>query len=194
MFEGLTLRAAAPNELREVLSFRSTIYREELGDSGIDRFDESAHHLIACDFAGQIVAALRIVGAEHRPFDLEQLFDLSAVLGAASNPAEVSRFCVAKERRQIHRSQLIHIGMLKLVHEFSIKNNISDLLTLGLPHLKNLYRLGFFSTVGSPCNHPIWGQTELMHLDLEAVRLRHKESSSSIARLLFRTNLPNIRV
>ena len=194
LFEGLTLRVATPNERGEVLHFRSAIYRQELGAPGIDRFDDLAHHLIACDSTGQIIATLRIVGPEHRPFDLEQLFDLTTILEAGRIPAEISRFCIAKEHRHIHRSQMVHVGMLKLVHEFSTRNHLTDLFTLGLPHLKNLYRIGFFSTVGDPCDHPIWGRTELMRLDIDAVRHRYEHSSSSMARLLFRTNLPNIVV
>jgi len=194
LFSGLILRVAAPGEREKVLQFRSVIYQEELGDPGIDRYDPSANHLIACDSGDQIVAALRVVGPEQRPFDLEQLFDLNPLLKTGSAPAEVSRFCIAKAHRHINRTEMVHVAMLKLVHAFSIKQRLTDLFTLGLPHLKNLYRVGFFSQLDVACQHPVWGRTVLMHLDLEAVRRRYQDSNNRMARLLFRTHLPNIFV
>jgi N-acyl-L-homoserine lactone synthetase len=193
-FKGLTFTVATDDERPEALSFRGEIYRDELGDSGIDGFDDSAHHLLARDAAGLIVAALRIVGPEQRPFDLEQLFDLSTVLPLDRVPAEVSRFCIAKKHRQIHRNHMVHMGMLKLVHEFSVKTGITDLFTLGLPHLKNLYRVGYFSPLGIICDHPIWGRTELMRLDIDDARRRYETAPSRIATLLFRTRIPNVIV
>jgi len=194
LFEGLVLRVAAPNERQGVLAFRSQIYRQELGDNGVDRFDDSAHHLVVCETAGRIVAALRIVGPENRPLPLEELVDLSAILSPERTPAEVARFCVARDYRQMRRGQMIHIGMLKLVHDFSIKNRITDLFTLVLPHLKNLYRSAFFTATGITCHHPIFGHAELLHLDILQVRRQHEHSPRPMARLLFRTQVPNIIV
>lgn len=192
LFADLIFKIADENERRQALVLRSHIYGKELGNSGLDRFDESAHHLIGCDSTGRVISALRIVGPDQRPFDLEQLVDLSRLLIPSRCPAEVSRFCVDAEYRQIHRGQMVHLGMLKLLHEFSEHAGITDLFTLGLPHLKNLYRVGFFTALEIECDHPTWGPTQLLHLDLGAVRRRHEQSSSPIARLLFRTQLPNI--
>ena len=89
---------------------------------------------------------------------------------------------------------MVHIGMLKLTYDFAIRNGISDLVTLGLPHLKNLYRIGFFRPVGLTCHHPTWGAAELMHFDLARVKSQYQNSRNLVARLLFRTSLPNIIV
>lgn len=192
LLHGLVLRVARADERQDVLAFRSAIYRQELGDAGVDRFDESAHHLVACDPAGRFVAALRIVGPDDRPLPLEALIDLSDILGGDRRPAEVARFCIAKDHRQIHRGQMLHLGMLKLVHEFAIKHHLTDLFTLGLPHLKNLYRIGFFAATGVTCVHPLFGQAELMHLDMAEVRRQYEDSPNRMARLLFKTRVPNI--
>lgn len=191
--QGLTFKVADEIQRVRALELRSKIYAEELGDPGLDESDTLASHLIAVDDeSDEIVAALRLIGPDHRPFDIEQFVALSKFLPPERRPAEASRFWVEREHRAVHRRQLVHLGMLKLLYEYAVRHDITDLILLGLPDLIKLYRAAFFVTLGVEFVHPIWGATQVMHFDLSDVRRTHENSQHPIARLLFRTQLSNV--
>lgn len=194
MFDGLIFKIADERERSQALELRRTVYEEELGHDGIDRFDEAAYHLVACDSDGNVAAALRVVGPAQRPFDFEQIVVLSDYLPDNRSPGEISRFCVLRDHRQVRSDHFIQIGMLKLAHAFARKHGLTDFVTLALPHLRNLYRIAFFQPLGAPREHPMWGRVHPMRLDLVDLEARHSQSKQPLARLLFATDLPNILV
>lgn len=194
VFEGLVFTVADAAQRTQVLDLRRTIYTEELGHHGIDEFDDAAYHLIACDTAGTILAALRIVGPEQRPFDLEQFVDLDELLAPDRVPGEISRFCIRRDRRRVRSDFMIQAGMLKLTHAFARKHGLTDFVTLALPHLRNLYRVAFFQPLSPAFEHPMWGKVYPMHLDLSDLEARHAHSTEPMAQLLFGPDLPNIVV
>jgi N-acyl-L-homoserine lactone synthetase len=185
LFEGLVFKVATPAERDEVLHLRSELYTREFGNDGLDDLDEDAHHLIAINSKQRIVAALRVVDSDHRPFDLDHFVKLPP-LDEDRVPAEVARFCVSPEYRQVRRDQFVHLGMFKLLYDFSNRNGITDLFTLGLPELRSVYRFAFFVARPEQCKHPIGNRrVQLMHLDLVDVRARYSHSRHPVARLLF---------
>jgi predicted GNAT family N-acyltransferase len=194
VFEGLVFKVADASERARALELRRKIYEEELGHHGIDDVDQGAHHLVACRSDGEIVAALRIVGPEFRPFDFEEFVTLADVLTADRLPAEISRFCVRREHRLVRSDQIIQLGMFKLAHAFARKHGFSDFLTLALPHLQNLYRIASFRNIGLTFEHPTWGRVQPMRLDLVALEAQWSRSQQWMARLLFATDMPNILV
>ncbi len=194
VLEGFVFKLANDAERRAAIAMRTPIYAAEFGSDGIDEFDDVAYHVVGLT-AGAVVAAVRILGPEHRPFDLESLFNLSDVLPPKRVPAEISRFCVDPAHRQLHRHHMLHFGMLKAIYDLATKLNITDIVTLGLPSLKNLYRIGYFREMGAPCVHPGWGLLlHPMRLDLVELRRRHISSSNRLASLLLSGAHPNVRV
>jgi len=194
LLEGLTFKVADDEERLRALELRTRIYTQELGTTGQDRFDTLAFHLIAKDSTGSVVACLRIVGPEDRPFDIERLVDISPFVQTGKSPAEISRFCVEPSHRDIAPGHTIHLGMLKLVYEFTLRYHITDLFTLVMPHLITFYRFILFKPLHVNCEHPIFGSAHLMHLDLDGVRRRLQHASTPVAQLLFHTDLPNVVV
>jgi N-acyl-L-homoserine lactone synthetase len=192
-FRGLTFKVADHDEKERALELRSRIYAAELGDPGLDHFDQVASHLIAIDErTADVAAAVRLVGPNDRPFDVETFVPLTAVLPADRQPAEASRFWVRREYRAVHRGQLVHLGMLKLVYEFAKHNSITDIIVLGLPALAKLYRAAFFVPLDISIDHPIWGPTQIMRLDITDLSRKSERSKGAVAHLLLRTHVPNI--
>jgi len=194
LLDGLTFKVADVLERDRAFELRGRVYREELGHDGLDGFDEHAHHLIAIDRDGKLLAALRIVGPDQRPFDMERLVTLADFLPGDRVPGELSRFCVDPAFRRVERGSFVHLGMFKLAHSFARKHGLTDFVTLALPHLRNGYRVGFFRSVGPDLIHPTWGPVSLMHLDLIDLKQRYGRSSRPMARLLFEDDPPNIRI
>jgi predicted GNAT family N-acyltransferase len=194
LFDGLTFKIASPLELSGALALRREVYTTELGHDGIDDADEVADHLVACDPAGDVVAALRIVQCHFRPFDVERIVTLSDFLPANRTPAEIARFCIRPDRRHIQKDHMLHVGMLKLAISFARKRGVTDFVTLALPRLRNLYRIAFFRDLRRTVHHPTWGTVHLMHLDLPSLEARCLHSSEPMARLLIGADPPNILV
>lgn len=194
LFGGLTFKVADDPERERALEFRGRVYREALGDPGLDARDAGAVHLVGIDATGAIVAAMRLIEPAQRPFDLERFVALDALLPPEARPAELSRFCVDPSRRAVHRGQVVHLGMFKLVYEVARQRGLTDLLTLGLPNLQNLYKLAYFTPLGISVDHPTWGPAHVMRLNLAETRKLHGDSSHPIARLLFRTPAANVIV
>ena len=90
--------------------------------------------------------------------------------------------------RSVDRSKEFYTRTLgfKLLYDFSNRNGITDLFTLGLPELRSVYRFAFFVARPEQCKHPIGNRrVQLMHLDLVDVRARYSHSRHPVARLLF---------
>jgi predicted GNAT family N-acyltransferase len=194
LFDDLTFKIASPAEVLCALALRRQVYTAELGHDGVDDADQVADHLVACDSDGEVVAALRVVRCEHRPFDIEQIIALSDFLSVDRTPAEIARFCVRPDRRRVQKDQLLHVGMLKLALAFARKRGVSDFVTLALPHLRNLYRIALFRDLHHAATHPTWGTVHVMHLDVLALEQRCLRSDEPMARLLIGSDPPNILV
>jgi predicted GNAT family N-acyltransferase len=184
----INFKVAEGAEVAQALQLRSDLYRQELGHSGIDAYDDCAHQLIAC-CGDEIIAALRIVLPDHRPFDIEHVISLSDSLPCGRVPAEISRFCIRRDRRRVQKGFLIHVGMLRLAIAFARSRGVSDFVTLALPHLLNLYRVAFFRPMASSQRHPIWGPVRPMRLDLLELEARSVASDQRLRRLLGATDL-----
>jgi predicted GNAT family N-acyltransferase len=192
LFEGLTFKVASQAERGEALNLRREVYLEEFGDEGLDELDADAHHLIAVNEERRVIAALRIIDAEHRPFDLEHFVELPR-LAAGRIPAEVARFCVAKDYRHVHRGQIVHLGLFKLLYMFALDTHTTDIFTLGVVELRRLYKFAFFDELDITCRHPIGDRpVQLMHLNLVDIHERYKDSHHPIAKLLFQTKFDNV--
>lgn len=185
LFEGLIFKVADDAERERALALRRRIYSSELGCDGMDELDGRADHLIARNVEGEVLASLRMVQSEHRPFDCEKYVTLTEFVPEGRMPAEVSRFCVEPACRFVHPNHAVHIGMLKLMISFAEANHVSDIVTLVMPHLKNFYRVVFFRRRGDPVQHSTFGTAHFLHLDLVEARARHGRSTSPLARLLF---------
>lgn len=194
MFDNLVFKVATEQERRSALSLREAVYREDLGEVGFDRLDEIAHHLIACDADGDVVAAFRLVGPEQRPFDFERLLDLQTVLPPGRTPGMVARLCIRKDYRTVRRSMFVQMGMLKLSYDFSVKHGISDLFMYTFTHLLKFYRGIFFEPLGISFEHPLWGLVHLMHQDVLSLPSNCRGARSSMARALFAGDHPNFIV
>jgi len=184
LIEGFTFKVASEPERRLALNLRRQVYRTELGHDGIDSFDDRAYHLIACTANGDVVASLRIVGPESRPFDLESVAPLIDLLGPSRRLGEISRFCIKPDLRHLTKGQSIHLGMFKLAYEFALRHSLTDFVTLALPHLSRLYSMALFRPLMAEIKHPTWGPVQLMHLDLMRLADNRSSSADRMARFL----------
>jgi predicted GNAT family N-acyltransferase len=196
LLEGLIFKVAKGPEIAHVLELRRQIYEDELGYHGIDAFDERAHQLIAVDCEGEIVAALRILGPDQRPFEIEQFVDLSAVIPEGRSPAQIGGFWIRPASRRISRQAFLPLGMLKLACAFARKHQITDfIMRTHVEHLREFYRRAFFRPVDDLAfEHPVWGRVYVMHLDLVDLEARCAPFREPIGRFLFVTHVPNIQV
>jgi predicted GNAT family N-acyltransferase len=194
LFEGLTFKVASDPERAQALNLRRAVYSEEFGEEGVDQLDDGAHQLIAVNSDHRVIASMRVIDSCHRPFDLEHYVDLPR-LGPGRSVAEVGRFCVARDYRQVRSGQFVHLGMFKLLCMFADQKSITDLFTLGLSELRTIYKFAFFKEISRECRHPIGGRlVQLMHLDLVDARAKHNKSKHPVARFLFQTNFANIEL
>jgi len=191
IFGGMTFRVGQRDE---AVAFRCPIYEAELGASGVDRADDEGTHLVAVDESGVIRACLRVLASGPRPFESLEYCALDGIGAFPAVVAEISRFVVDPDFRAIRSGRFVHLGMLKLVFEYSAKAGITDLLTLSLPHLNRLYELALFRPVGNPAHHKVWGQVQAMHLNLDSARRHARAAPSRMTTLLFDTRIPSVIV
>ncbi len=176
------------------LELRRSVYQEEFGHVPADGFDERAHHLVAFNDVGQIVAAMRIVGPEQRPFDLEHSIDLTDYMPADRSPALVGRLSVRHDYRGVSRKRFLPMGMFKLAYLFARKRGMTDFLTYTYPNLYQFYRGAFFQPLIASFEHPTWGTVCVMHFDLKKFEARYSQSHQLLARFIFATDSPSIVV
>ena len=194
LLEGLTFKVADAAERPLALALRRVVYQEEFGHLPVDDLDERAYHLVARSQNGEIIATLRIVGPEQRPFDIERYVDLGAFFPAERSLALVGGLCIRRDHRSVTRARFLPMGMFKLAYAFARKHKITDFLTYVYPSLVRFYRGAFFEPLVPAIEHPNWGTVCLMHLDLEGLEARHAGPREAFARFLFGTDLPNILV
>lgn len=162
---GVSLMVARGNLRTSALDFRSSVFDKEQGTEGLDEFDQHAAQLVACE-EGQIVAAARFVDPEQRPFGLERYFDLCAHVGQRERIGELSRYCLREDWREITRGTFLHLGMLKLALEYSRSHRVTSIVGSVQPRFRPLYRRVHFRPIGQTFQHPVFGDTTIMLLDL----------------------------
>ncbi len=194
LFEGLTFKVAEPRERAAALDLCRQVYEEDLGHVPQDGKDAEAHQLISLDQNGEIVACFRVVGPESRPFDFEQTVDLAAILTADRSPALIGRLSIRRDYRAVHKARFLQIGMLKLAHSFAERHAITDFFLYTYPNLIKFYRGSFFDLMDVSFEHPDWGPVHLMRMNVTELPYRCARSRSSLAKVLFATDIPNFVV
>ncbi len=170
------------------MHLREVVYGRDLGHVPADGLDDRSYHLIARTHGGEVIAAFRIVGPEHRPFDFEQFVPLDTIIAPGGVPALIGRLCVRPDYRPVGKGIYLQFGLLKLAWDFCAKNSITDLFLYTYDNLIEFYRGAFFELLEFSFNHPDWGGVRLMHLDLTSLRERCVNSRSRFARFLLAEN------
>lgn len=194
LFEGLTFKVAETEERAAALDLCRQVYQEDLGHVPIDGRDDVAHHLIALDSRGDVVAGFRVVGPENRPFDFERSVDLGAILGPARSPALIGRLTIRRDHRSVRKAAFLQVGMLKLAHAFAERRGITDFFLYTYPNLIKFYRGSFFDLLDVTFEHPDWGSVHLMRMNVTELPRRCASSRSSLAKLLLDGEMPNFVV
>lgn len=195
LFEGLTFKVADVGERARAIDLRRRVYAEDVGHVEMDDLDERAHHLVCHDDSGEVIAALRVVLFDDRPFDIEHFVALDGLIPSDRFPAEIGRYCVRNDHRRVTRNHFVQLGMLKLAYAFARKRGATDFLMYTFGHLLDFYRGAFFQLLDVAFEHPGYSQQMyVMRLDLVDFENRYSQSQQPVARLLFKTNFPNIIV
>jgi predicted GNAT family N-acyltransferase len=194
VFDGFTFKVASAPEAERAIALRREVFLETFGRMPEDDLDATAHHLVAVNAAGEVVAAFRLLGPEHRPFDVEAMMDFGTVVPSTRTPALIGRLAARKDHRGIGQTMFLQMGLMKLGYEFAAKHGITDYVLYTYPHLTSFYRAMFFEPIGEPIDHPAWGDLRLMRLDVVGLPPRLAGSRSSLARLLLARDLSNFIV
>lgn len=184
MLGGLTFKLANTAEQALAVALREQVYTKDLGAVPKDNLDQTAYHLVALNDAGAVVGAVRLLGPEHRPFDLERFVPISSFLPEPSAVGLIGRLCVRPDYRTVSQRLFVQAGILKLTYLFSLHRGITDLIMYTYPNLINFYRGAFFSPVGISFPHPYWGVVHVMHLDLRKLNNKCTTHHSSLSRFL----------
>jgi predicted GNAT family N-acyltransferase len=195
LFNNLVFKVAAGAETGAALDLRRAVYARDWPDvpleQVIDRRDDSAYHLIAVSEQAQIIAALRIVVPEHRPFDMEEFITLDGALPPDRHPAEIGRLCVSHATRHVRAGSFVHLGMLKLAVNLAPRIGITDFLLTAIPKLRGFYLRGGFRDVGITFEHATWGLVHVMRLDLLDLADPTRQVQNSVERILRGAKPPN---
>jgi predicted GNAT family N-acyltransferase len=165
-FAGLTFKVGAPSEVSLATDLARLVYQRDLNRSPEEGLDPKAHHLVCLNDSHQVIAAARVLGEEHRPFEIERAMDLRSLLGPDRLPAVIGRLCIHPDHRSPRESSLLLVGLLALSCMFAVKHRITDYFLYTYPALIPLYRKANFRRLGITLSHTHWGQVEIMHLDL----------------------------
>jgi len=191
--ERLSFKVANSDEREQALALQREVYAGDVGHVPSDAFDESAHYLVAVDSTREVIGMFRMVGPEHRPFDLERFVDLSAHIAPERQVALIGRLCIREDHRDVSRSFNVPIGLFQLALRFSGQHGFTDLIMYTFPHLLNFYRTAYFQCLNLSFAHPGYGcEMHVMRLDLVDVAREYVHSAEPMARLLFGRKLPNV--
>lgn len=195
LFDDLVFKVANNHEREQALQTRREVYARDWPQippsQVVDRADATAYHLIASTLDGEIIASLRIVPSDQRPFDMEHFISLDGVIPLERSPAEIGRLCVRHGSRYVHSSSFAQLGIFKLAIDFSQHRRITDLFLTAVPRLCSLYRLAGFLEVGVVFQHSTWGLVHVMRLDLLRLLKNDARTSKTILRVLSAGKLPN---
>ena len=197
MFQGIVFEEA-PSELRpEAVALIDEAYLEELGHIPDHGEDAGAVFLIASDEAREVVAAVRIIGPEARPFVFESVLREEGVQVdpiQGERAAVVGRLAVSAKHRRVQRHNFVQIGMLKAACEFSVSRDVTLLLSYTIPRLARLYKRLMFSSLGVSFVHPdVREEMELLGMRLGRDDSAPGRRKTPLGELLFEAKLPNFR-
>ena len=184
LLKTFTFKEADSAEREKALALFRDVYTQDVGHVPEDELDIVACHLIAKTPEGDVVASLRLVGPEQRPFDIERHCDLAPHLSTDAAPGMLGRLSVRHDMRRIQCAVPLHLGMLKLALHFAKAHEITDLFLYAMPHLITFYRGAFF--VPLDCSFvylPLNVRMQVMQLNLRDLECR--QTSSRTPRLDF---------
>jgi len=172
-----------------IVALRATVYGGELG-YGAEAFDwgpmdDRAFHLLALDEKESAVAAMRLLGPEARPFELETSVALEPHLRTGHRPGEITRFCIAQEFRPITRGLPVHTGMIRLLHDTCRQHRIDDVFICAKRGAQRLYEFALYETLAAPeiPYAPLGGEAHvLMRLHIPTLVTRYRAVNHPLRR------------
>jgi N-acyl-L-homoserine lactone synthetase len=137
------------SDAHEALDIRRRVYTEEFGfdlggEGPSDDIDQRAHHLVAKTLDGEPVAALRLVDATDRPFEIESFLDLRSFLDPAWHPAEITRLCILPRFRRITQASFVHLAVLEAVLRLTRRLGVTHIIASTRQELMPVYRYLLF--------------------------------------------------
>jgi predicted GNAT family N-acyltransferase len=195
LFQSLIFKRARGDwELAARDLFRQ-VYSDDIKYVPADAFDDKAAYLIALTRDDELVASLRFLGPELRPFEIEDHCDLSKILGPNRVPALIGRLAVKREHRKVPGSIVIHFGLLKLAIAYGARFGVTDLFLYTLSHLVRFYEAAFFNTVGVTFTYEALRETmHIMRLDIKELERPCTKVNSRRARLILMSDTANVVV
>ena len=164
--EAFTFKLSEPEEIDEVLRFRSQVYNLDLGKNPDDGFDGGACHLIVLNHIRAVVAAYRIVWPQSRPFEFEEALPLDRLVARGRSPAMIGRLCISPDYRTVKHSAVILPGLLRLASRVAASAKITDYYMCALPRLVKFYQRASFRELGVTIEHPDWGDLSIMRMKI----------------------------
>ncbi len=177
-----------------VRDFQAAVYRQRYGRVPDDGCDERAVFLIATDHRGDVVASARVIINANRPFSFEKVLDVATMEGVGSEPAEIGRWCIRQDHRDVAKARGLHFGLMKMVYLFGRAKAVSDYLMYVYPDLERFYRGLFFKDLGVPFEHPDWGPVRMFSLNLRVLDAKLRVSDTSLARYLLSSMGSNFKI
>jgi len=185
-------KTATNEERAGALALYRRVYLADVGFVPSDLPDEEGTYLVAHHQPQGLVATLRFLGPEHRPFDFEKRCDLAPLLSPESSAALIGRFCVDPDFRAAPRSMILHLGMLKLALAHARGKGVSDLVLYTQPHLIRFYRSAYFHPTGVSFDYPnLPHRMHVMVLRIADLAGRSRQRSSARTEILLSEDLPN---
>lgn len=175
----------------DVLKFQRDIFERRYGLIPDDGHDADSVFLVARDAGENVVASLRVLPADKRPFSFERVLDASLVDAISPRPAEIGRWCVSESHRNVAFLPDLHLGLMKLVLGFAHRQGVTDYLICVYPEMERFYRGLYFEPTDLRFRHPDWGDVALYRMNiLKAVAKFERSRAVLAAYLLNETDDP----
>jgi len=172
----ITFAIAGAEDQAKAVALRRSVFLEEYGHDGTPSLDSAAYHLVAKNIHTEVIAALRVLGPEHRPFDFEDAIDIRSLV-ENRRPALVGGLCVRPDQRNVARVGFVSMGLFKFAYRFACQQSFSDLIAYVQINHRRFYEGCFFETVVDRFTHPKWGPMCLMRLDISTAGDTFKPNS-----------------
>ncbi len=177
MFGALEFREALGEERSLAISLFREVYIADVGFVPTDSMDSVAHHLVALTPNGRMVGTIRLIGAEARPFPVEDHVNLAAILSADRAVGLLDHFAIAPEFRRISKNLFLQFALLKLAFEKARVLKLTDLVIYSLPSLQRLYRSASFELTELKFVFPSFGR-EMSLLKMDITRLEAGDANA----------------
>lgn len=195
-FKSLHFEIALGSARVQALQLREAIYDAEFGRNNVDLFDDVSIQVVAKTLDDEIVAGVRVIPPDSRPFELERFVDLSKLLGPDRVPAQIGGLFTAPHARSVARWGLIPLGLLKCAIDIGRQLRVTDfVMRTPVEELKDWYGRAYFTEVPALAfDDPIWGRNIVMQLDFVALQNDPKAAVSPIGRFLLGPPIPTSRL